>query len=198
VVETQPGDALLTRAIQALGGTIVSGSVIDTAGAIWFAAEGVGRADERDAWVDAGGTLVTAATDRAPLPTGGAGRVVAVHNDATALATTERAGTGCWVRVGDSWSAIGDEMGAGFPDFIRTLWTGCDDAGAGLALDRTAREQLTRPELPLLVDTTGIGGGRVSLTRWILAILCLLLAAEVALTRGNRRTGVQPVTGEST
>jgi hypothetical protein len=193
VVEAQPGDALLTRAIQALGGTTESGVVVDTAGAIWFAAEGVGRADARDAWIEAGGTLVTAATDGVTLPTGGARRVLAVRNDATALATAERVGRGCSVRVEGSWSAIAEELGGGFPDFIRTLWIGCDDPGAGLALDSTAREQLTRPDLPLLVDTTDIGGSGVPLTRWILAILCLILAAEVALTRGNRRTGVRPV-----
>ena len=194
VVEMQPGDALLTRAIEALGGTIESGTVIDTAGAIWFAAEDAGRADGRDAWVEAGGTRVTAATERVPLPTGGTRRVVAVRNDATAVATAERVGSGCRVRVGDSWAGIADEMDVGLPDFVRTLWTGCSDAGATLALDRTAREQLTRADLPLLVDTTGIGGSSVSLTRWILSMLCLLLAAEVALTRGTRRSRVEPVT----
>ena len=65
---------------------------------------------------------------------------------------------------------------------------GCVTVGTGVPVDAAARSVLTSTELPSRVDLRALDAPGTPLNRWILAVLALLIIAELALTG---RTGAR-------
>jgi len=160
---------------------------------------------EHDAFLARGGTLVVAPATEGSLAGGAVSprprdraRVIAVTDEATPLAYAAERQSGCVVTLAQSWSLVADRLGPEIPDFIDRLLHSCRSDLPALPLDQGARSVMARSDLPATVTAVQLGGDGARLTPWILAILGMLLGAEIGLTstRWMRRTPTPTVRAE--
>ena len=159
-----------------------------------------------DAFLARGGTLVVApdtdetqAGEELSPRRGDRVRVIAVTDEATPLAYAAERQNGCVVTLTRPWGPVADRLGPELPDFIDHLLRACRSERLALPLDQGARSVMSRSDLPATVTAAQLGGDGERLTPWILAILGILLGAEIGLTsaRWLRRTATPPVRARS-
>lgn len=152
-------------------------------------------ADERPRVVLRGsGEAVGAPVQLAPEGVRGGGRVLALFDDLRPAASARRLGEGCVVWFAASLHAPSLTASAAYPDLVRDLIEGCDDAASETSpLDAGAIESLTREDLPARVAMADVVEMRrarsagpapgIGFTPFLLVLAIAAIGAESWMTR---------------